>query len=97
MIFYITQLQCNTVHSKTLQLPKCNNWQSNHLNYLLNYDVSAFKNTSHIPQTQFDKFYLVWLQLNAQDIATHTWNGLPEDVILSVFRNILQTLLFRQS
>ena len=42
---HVTQLQCNTVHSRTLQLQNCNNQLSNRMTYLLKYYVSAFTNT----------------------------------------------------
>ena len=33
---YVTQIQCNTLHSKTLQLQNCNNRRSNQMTYCLN-------------------------------------------------------------
>jgi len=42
---YITQLQCNTVHNKALQLHKCNEQLSNHKIYLLSYYVGDHTNT----------------------------------------------------
>jgi len=34
IILHVTQLQCNTVHSETLQLINCNNWLPNRMTYL---------------------------------------------------------------
>ena len=41
---YVTQLQRNRVHSKTLKLQKCNNWLSNYTCF--NISVSTFTNTN---------------------------------------------------
>jgi len=47
--YYVTQLQCNRVHSKTLQLNSCNRL-SNRITYLRNCYASAFTNTKQDPR-----------------------------------------------
>jgi len=56
---FITRYQCNTVHSKTLQVHKRDSRLSNCTTYLLNayYYVSAFANTKPDPTDQ------IWLNV----------------------------------
>jgi len=51
---YVTRNQCNTVHSKTLQLHKRNNRLSNRMTYLLFITLAPSPIPSKIPHTLFN-------------------------------------------
>jgi len=60
---YVIRSQCNTVHSKTLQLHKRNNRLSHRMTYLLIILLAPSPIPSQIPHTVFDIIiHSVWMQ-----------------------------------